>query len=82
MFIDSANPRIPLTTVVSKIVLKHSSRFTRSVLNKNMETLARYIITDFIAIIAFIEEPDVMKKILKHLGLNPLFPADFSQLPG
>ena len=33
-------------------------------------------------LIAFIEDPDVMKKILKHLGLNPLFPADFSQLPG
>ncbi len=211
MFIDSASPGIPLTTVVSKIVLKHSSRFTRSVLNKNMETLARYIIrasfsqermnyhreigqvqyrskdgketkvydalewlaamcshvpnkgeqmaryygfysnvargkrkkTDAddkipcflepeltgktsrrnwarliqkiyevdplvcpkcfgaMRIIAFIEEPDVMKKILQHLGLwdvkrkpqpvanrqasyiqNPLFPADFSQLPG
>ncbi len=37
MFIDSASPRIPLTTVVSKIVLKHSSKFTRSVLNKNMD---------------------------------------------
>jgi hypothetical protein len=33
-------------------------------------------------LIVFIEDPDVMKKILKHLGLNPLFPADFSQLPG
>ena len=56
-------------------------------------------------VISVIEDPDVMEKILKHLGLwdvkrkprpvangppidvfpaiqNPLFPADFSQLPG
>ncbi len=56
-------------------------------------------------VISVIEDPDVMEKILKHLGLwdvkrkprpvangpsidvfpaiqNPLFPADFSELPG
>jgi hypothetical protein len=33
-------------------------------------------------VISVIEDPDVMEKILKHLGLNPLFSADFSQLPG
>jgi len=37
MFIDSVSPRNPPTTVVSKIVLKLSSKFTRSVLNENMD---------------------------------------------